>query len=77
MQGYAFDYSYRINHVSFGKQENLKEIQRRFYNLGILNPLDGMRVDADIDPTTNRAYNVQTNFYLIAVPSYFKDTYGN
>ena len=48
MQGYVFDFSYKINHVSFGKQEDMTEIQKRFYNLGILNPLDGMKVDAEI-----------------------------
>ena len=25
----------------------MTEIQKRFYNLGILNPLDGMKVDAE------------------------------
>lgn len=51
----------------------MKEIQSRFYNLGILNPLDGLKVDADFTED-QRPYNIQTNFYLIAVPSYFKDT---
>ena len=74
MQGYSFDFSYRINHVSFGKQEDMKEIQSRFYNLGILNPLDGLKVDAEFSENEKRPYNIQTNFYLIAVPSYFKDT---
>ena len=26
MQGYVFDFSYKINHVSFGKQEDMTEI---------------------------------------------------
>jgi hypothetical protein len=42
MQGYTFDFSYRINHVSFGRQEDLLQIQKDFPKLGILNPIDGM-----------------------------------
>ena len=77
MQGYSFDFSYMINHVSFGKQEDMKLIQRKFSNLGVLNPLDGLKVQADFSEAEQRPYNVQTNFYLIAVPSYFKDSNNN
>lgn len=30
MQGFNFDFSYRINHLSFGRDEHFKIIQRRF-----------------------------------------------
>jgi hypothetical protein len=55
----------------------MKIIQRRFSNLGILNPLDGLKVTADFSDAEQRPYNVQTNFYLIAVPSYFRDSSNN
>ena len=42
MQGHAFDLSYKINHVSFGKDENFNQIQEKFSSVGIINPLDGV-----------------------------------
>jgi hypothetical protein len=75
MQGYNFDFSYKINHVSFGKEEDLEIIQRKFSNLGVLNPLDNVETSSIIN-SDGKPQNIQTNFYLIAVPSYFKDTQG-
>ena len=44
VQGYSFDFSYKINHISFGRDEDFKLIQRRFTDQGIMNPLDGISV---------------------------------
>jgi hypothetical protein len=46
-QGYSFDYSYKINHVSFGQDENFKIIRRRFSDQGFMDPLDGIQLSAE------------------------------
>jgi hypothetical protein len=46
VSGYTFDFSYKINHISFGKDEDFKLIQRKFSDQGIMNPLDGVSVNA-------------------------------
>ncbi len=78
MQGHTFDFSYRINHVSFGRDEHFKLIQRRFPDQGIINTLDGLEGKPDHIQDGDRVItrNLQTNFYLIAVPSFFRDTSG-
>ena len=43
------DYSFKINHLSFGKQEDFAVIQDKFAKVGVVNPLDGVNVDADRD----------------------------
>ena len=47
MQGYNFDFSHKINHISFGRDEHFRLIQRRFPDQGIMNPLDGISVQAE------------------------------
>ena len=42
MQGHSFDFEYRINHVSFGRDAHFKLIQQRFSDQGIINTLDGL-----------------------------------
>lgn len=49
MEGYNFDFSYKINHLSFGRDEQFKIIQRRFPDQGIMNPLDGFGQQAVYD----------------------------
>jgi hypothetical protein len=44
IKGYSLDFSYKINHISFGRDEDFKLIQRRFPDQGIMNPLDGISV---------------------------------
>lgn len=75
-QGYVLDFSHKINHVSFGKQEHLREIQGKFSKLGVLNPLDGKRFTAKFNQE-NKPRAMQSNFYLVAVPSFFKTSGGN
>lgn len=76
LQGYKFDYSFKINHLSFGKQEDFKSIQDTFTNIGVINPLDGIEIKAEKDQN-DKPRLMSTNIYLIAVPSYFRDTSGN
>ena len=76
MQGYRLDYSFKINHLSYGKQEDFKIIQQKFTKVGIMNPLDRLEIKAKKDDQ-DKASPLQTNIYLVAVPSYFKDTSGN
>ena len=78
MQGYSFDSSYQINHISYGKQSNLQYIQRKFSKMGVLNPLDGLKVDAEMMEmgAGKRPKNLRSNFYINAVPSHFKDSLG-
>lgn len=54
----------------------MKSIQRKFPKLGILNPLANTRAQAKFN-SDNKPQHIQTNFYLTAVPSYFKDTFGS
>jgi hypothetical protein len=74
--GYHMDYSYKINHISFGKQENFKVIRRKFPDQQIASPLDGYsekaRTAEDGSPES-----INANFDLIAVPSYFRDLSNN
>ncbi|TNV72109.1 hypothetical protein FGO68_gene1724 [Halteria grandinella] len=79
MEGYSFDFSYKINHLSFGRDEQFKIIQRRFPDQGIMNPLDGFSQLAASEQQGDKqvAKNMNSNFYLIAVPSYFTDAGGS
>lgn len=49
MQGYRLDYSFKINHLSYGKQEDFKVIQQKFTKVGIMNPLDRLEIKAKKD----------------------------
>lgn len=69
-QGHIFDFSYKINHVSFGRDEDFKAVVEKFSNLGVLNPIDGKSLQASYD-SYNKPLNLKSNYYLIAVPSFF------
>lgn len=51
--GYIFDYSYKINHISFGKQENFEIISRNFKDQQIASPLDGLQENTEYDYSNN------------------------
>ena len=78
MQGHAFDFSYLITHLSFGKDENFQIIQRKFPDQGLMHPLNGYSEHA-VYPTgaDSKPKALMTNFYMIAVPSYYVDTNKN
>jgi hypothetical protein len=49
MQGFVFDFTFIINNLSFGKQEDLNIILEKFENQGVMNPLVGIKVESDTD----------------------------
>lgn len=49
MQGFVFDFTFIINNLSFGKQEDLNMILEKFENQGVMNPLVGIKVESDTD----------------------------
>ena len=75
-QGHQFDSTYIINHLSFGKDEDFKIIQRKFPDQGLIHPLDGNSGYA-MKGEDSQVKNIMSNFYLIAVPSYYLDASGN
>jgi len=46
MDGMSFDYSYKINHLSFGDKLDFATIKKNFPNTDIQNPLDGFQTKA-------------------------------
>jgi hypothetical protein len=47
-KGYKFDFSYYINHLSFGKDIDISLIRRRFGDkISVLHPLDGLNIKID------------------------------
>jgi hypothetical protein len=75
-EGHHLDFSYKINHISFGKKTNFEIIRSRFKDHQLISPLEGKEETAPLNGA-GVAETVETNFYLIAVPSYFKDVSGN
>ena len=71
-KGYKFDFTYKINHVSFGKREEFDYISKHFNDLYMEHPCDGIEGQAKYgdDGVTPTGY--KTLFYLVAVPSYFE-----
>jgi hypothetical protein len=66
---YKFDISHKINHLSFGSEDNIINIKNKF-NVGILNPIDGV-IKKQIE--TNKVYE----YYLKVVPTTYADIDGN
>lgn len=75
-EGYIPDFSFKIGHISFGKKQDFELIKSKFRDHQMISPLDGKVEQADLDERGNPA-SIEANFYLIAVPSYFKDVAGN
>ena len=74
------DYSYKINHVSFGKKKDHDYIKRHYTDLYLEHPADGISGQPDYI-TKNNTKNgteelipkgIRTIFQFVAVPSYFK-----
>jgi hypothetical protein len=77
-KGYNFDFSYFINHLSFGKDIDIRLIKRRFGDkITLEHPLDGLKIEADPpkEGESNRekilGHNVLSTFKLTAVPATF------
>jgi len=69
--GQTIDLSHQINHISFGSDEDLKEIKKKF-NRGVLNPLDGVKVIKS-EAVRN---GVMTQYYINVVPTTYQDMSG-
>ncbi len=77
-KGYKFDFSYVINHMSFGKDIDISLVKKQFGDqVTVEHPLDGLSVHADPlkegESPTERilGHNIITAFKLTAVPSTF------
>jgi len=68
----TLDLSHKINHVSFGTDEDIKEIKKKF-NKGVLNPLDGVQV---VRNEQLRNVGVMTQYYINVVPTTYQDLNG-
>ncbi len=66
---FKIDLSHKINHISFGEETDLRNIKTK-YNVGILNPLDGVE---KIDHANQKLYE----YYLKVVPTTYVDIEGN
>jgi hypothetical protein len=65
---YKFDISHTINHISFGDESDIKHIRSNF-NVGILNPIDGV---SKLKATEQKIYE----YYLKVVPTSYTDVSG-
>ena len=46
--GFKFDFGYKIKHLSFGKDNDVRLIQKRFGDkVNVVHPLDGMQISAE------------------------------
>lgn len=70
------DYSYKINHVSFGNKNDFDYIQRKFTDLYMDHPMDGIAEEAEYTEGGERAKGFKSMFYIVAVPSYFQKGMG-
>ena len=79
-EGFHFDYSYKINHVSFGKKKDHDYIKRHYTDLYLEHPADGISGKPDYITKNNTKTGteeiipkgIRTIFQFVAVPSYFK-----
>lgn len=67
---YKFDLSHTINHISFGEEDDIKQIKSKF-NVGILNPID----NTSKSNSTNKKMIYE--YYLKVVPTTYIDLSGN
>lgn len=74
-EGYQFDFTYKINHLSFGNKRDFDYIQRSFTDLYLEHPVDNFEGKPDYkknDKGEDVPKGLRTLFYLVAVPSYFE-----
>jgi len=68
----TIDVSHKINHISFGDDNDLKQIKNKF-DKGVLNPLDGVeKIKAEALKTTG----VMHQYYISVVPTTYEDLSG-
>jgi len=74
-EGYHFDFTYKIKHVSFGNKRDFDTIKNSFQDLDMEHPCDGIEdkpVFVKNDEGQELPNYIKTMFYLVAVPSYFE-----
>jgi len=73
-EGFIFDFSYQINHLSFGNKEDFDYIHRSFKDLYMEHPADGIVGAPEFSKQGEKDVpkGMKTMFYLVAVPSYFE-----
>ena len=73
-EGYNFDATFKINHLSFGNKEDFDYIHRSFKDLYMEHPADGILGEPDFKEEDGKQIpkGMKTMFYLVAVPSYFE-----
>lgn len=81
MQGYFFDASFRVDHISFGEKSNFERIRQHFPDTAIKHPLDGFARQTEkqevkitkngVQSTEMRPKRMATGVFINAVPSTF------
>ena len=71
-EGVNLDFSYIINHVSFGNKRDFDYIQRKFTDLYMEHPMDGIAEQPMYTEGGQKAKGIKSMFYIVAVPSYFQ-----
>jgi hypothetical protein len=67
---YKFDLTHTINHISFGEEDDIKQIKSKF-NVGILNPID------NTSKSNSNNKKMIYEYYLKVVPTTYIDLAGN
>ena len=70
--GVNFDFSYRINHISFGKRIDFDYISKYFTDLYMEHPMDGIYEFPEYKENGKVPKGFKSMFYIVAVPSYFE-----
>ena len=71
-KGKQFDFSHRIDHVSFGNKQDFDYISQNFADLQMEHPCDGISYKQEYEEDGKTIKPSKTNFYMVAVPSYFE-----
>jgi len=48
-EGFKFDYTYLINHISFGKMQSFEYLKKEFKDQSFQSPLDGLKFNVPYD----------------------------
>lgn len=77
-KGYSADLSFKIAHFSFGKRRDFDSIKAHYPRTDVQHPLDGFAKNATFTKRNGeRARPFQTSFFIEAVPSIFKSSFGS
>ena len=71
-EGFKFDFGYVINHVSFGNKKHFDYISKKFTDLYMEHPMDGISELPEYKDGGATPKGMKSMFYIVAVPSYFE-----